>query len=48
MQAISELADLYGVSYDGYDAVTLSKTEIDINSSGRQWTYQYCNEFGFY
>lgn len=48
MQAISELAVQYGVSYDGYDAVTLSKTDIDINSSGRQWTYQYCNEFGFY
>ena len=36
------------MKYEDYDAVTLSKTAIDINKSGRQWTYQYCNEFGFY
>ena len=48
MRAVAALATEYGVSYEDYDAVTLSKTEIDINKAGRQWTYQYCNEFGFY
>ena len=48
MQAIAELASDYGVKYEDYDAATLSKTEVDTSKSGRQWTYQYCNEFGFY
>lgn len=48
MQAVADLATSEGVAYDGYDAVTLSNTEIDVNNSSRQWTYQYCNEFGFF
>ena len=48
MQAVADLAKNEGVAYDGYDAATLSNTEIDVNNAGRQWTYQYCNEFGFF
>ena len=35
MRAVAGLATDYGVSYEDYDAVTLSKTAIDINKSGR-------------
>ena len=42
------MASDYGVKYEDYDAATLSKTEIDTTKAGRQWSYQYCNEFGFY
>jgi len=42
------MADAEGMNFDGYDARLLSSPKIDINSSGRQWTYQFCNEFGFF
>ena len=48
LQAVAGLASSSGISYDQYDAVSLSDTTIDINNSLRQWTYQYCNEFGFF
>ena len=48
MSAIAKMAKDDGLSYDQYDANSLSKTTIDINSNLRQWTYQYCNEFGFF
>ena len=48
MQAVADLAANSGVKYEDYDAVVLSNTKIDINTSSRQWTYQYCNEFGFF
>ena len=48
MAAIVYLADDSGLSYDQYDWKSLSNTEIDIDSSLRQWTFQYCNEFGFF
>ena len=31
-----------------YDTTLLANTTIDVNSAGRQWTYQYCTEYGFY
>lgn len=37
-----------GLAYDQYDAVSLQDTKIDINKNLRQWTYQYCTEFGFF
>jgi len=37
-----------GIKYSDYDAVNLQNTTIDINSNLRQWTYQYCTEFGFF
>ena len=48
IKAVAGLASSSGIAYDQYDANSLAKTEIDINSSLRQWTYQYCNEFGFF
>ena len=37
-----------GLNYYQYDANSLQDTTIDINSNLRQWTYQYCTEFGFF
>ena len=48
MGAVADLAVGGGLSYDQYDAVALSDTTIDINKNLRQWSYQYCNEFGFF
>ena len=45
---VAELASQYGVSYADYDAATLSGTTVNYDSASRQWTYQYCNEFGWY
>ena len=48
MNELATQAKNSGLSYSQYDARLLSDTTIDINSSLRQWTYQYCNEFGFF
>ena len=32
---------------DDYWSVSLQKETIDFDSSGRQWTYQYCSELGY-
>lgn len=48
IEAVAKLASSEGIEYDQYDSQSLAKTEIDINSSLRQWTFQYCNEFGFF
>jgi hypothetical protein len=37
-----------GVKIAEYDATTLTNTTYDINKAGRQWTYQYCTEFGWF
>lgn len=34
--------------YDVRDNYPLLSTTIDVNDSGRQWTYQYCTEFGYF
>jgi hypothetical protein len=31
-----------------YDREFLKKEEIDVTLSSRQWTYQYCTEFGYF
>ena len=48
MQAVADRAVAGGITYDQYDAVSLSNTKIDTNNALRQWTYQYCTEFGFF
>lgn len=48
MDAVAKEASSFGVSYSGYWYKTLQNTEIDINSAGRQWMYEYCTEFGFF
>jgi len=37
-----------GVTAAQYDAKDLAKTRVDWNSNLRQWTYQYCSEFGWF
>ena len=48
MKQVAETAKSGGVVYSGYSAKALSDPKIDINSNMRQWTYQFCNEFGFF
>ena len=49
MQTVKEMAVSEGMNFDTYDAEgVLSSTKVDINQAGRQWTYMYCNEFGFF
>ena len=31
-----------------YDRSIVSSTTIDVNSSGRPWTFQYCTEYGWF
>ena len=45
---IADLAQSGGLDYDQYDAKALSDTTIDVDNNMRQWSYQYCSEFGFY
>jgi len=37
-----------GVSYDQYYSVALQNTTINVDHNMRQWTWQYCTEFGFF
>ncbi len=37
-----------GVTFDQYDSIMLQDITIDINKNLRQWTWQYCTEFGFF
>lgn len=37
-----------GVKWPQYDADVLANTAMNTADCGRQWTYQYCTEFGFY
>lgn len=37
-----------GLSVAQYDAMALQNTTYDISLNLRQWTYQYCTEFGWY
>lgn len=48
MQTVAQMARSSGMDFSGYDAENLASTKIDVNSSSRQWTWQYCNEFGFF
>lgn len=31
-----------------YDRNIVASTKIDVNSSGRPWSFQYCTEYGWY
>jgi hypothetical protein len=41
-------ATVAGVNPPDYDTRELAKTEINFGTSGRQWTYQYCTEYGWF
>lgn len=36
------------IEYDTQPGSKITSTEIDVDYSGRAWTYQYCMEFGFF
>lgn len=46
--ALAAFGKKEGLDYTQYGAYYLGNTTIDINSNLRQWTYQYCSEFGFF
>lgn len=48
VKGVAKLADMYGLTLDGYDSRNLRNTTVDINKAGRQWAYQFCHEFGFF
>ena len=35
-------------SPDDYDRTLIANTTIDVNSSGRPWSFQYCTEYGWF
>ena len=37
-----------GVSAPDYDSLAIANTTVDVNSSARPWTYQYCTEYGWF
>ena len=37
-----------GVTAPDYDSNVIADTTVDVNSSARPWTYQYCTEYGWY
>ena len=37
-----------GVSAPDYDTHVIADTKVDVNSSARPWTYQYCTEYGWF
>lgn len=45
---LAAFANTKGVAVEDYDAVSLAKTKIDTKRIVRQWTYQYCTEFGWF
>lgn len=49
VQAIADYGkNSLGTEYSGYGVQYMQDTKIDVNNSMRQWTWQYCNEFGFF
>lgn len=45
---VYEMGVAKSVSYNQYWRVALQNTTIDVNYNMRQWTWQYCTEFGFF
>ena len=37
-----------GVSPPDYDSAVIADTTVDVHSSARPWTYQYCTEYGWF
>lgn len=48
LTAVAAYGKSKSIQYSGYDAVSLQNETIDVNSNLRQWTYQFCTEFGFF
>ena len=37
-----------GVTPPDYDTREIAKTTVDVHSSARPWTFQYCSEYGWF
>lgn len=48
LRAVHHFGAEQGLTYDMYDSTALQNTTVDFGRIIRQWTYQYCNEFGFF
>lgn len=48
LAGLAKYAEESGVRVSDYDAESLKNTTFDINKNIRQWTYQYCTEFGWF
>jgi len=48
IEALATYAAQKGVSVSQYDAKSLRNTTPPANDNIRQWTYQYCTEFGWF
>lgn len=47
-QSLVDYGNANGESPTDYDRTVIASTKIDVNSSGRPWTYQYCTEYGWF
>ena len=45
---LGKYADSRNVHVQDYDAYLLANTTYDMYKNIRQWTYQYCTEFGWF
>lgn len=48
LMAVAEYGKRLGVTYNQYDSLLLQEISIDTDNNMRQWTWQYCTEFGFF
>ena len=48
VKGIADYSALKKVKLEDYDELTLKNTTFDINKNMRQWTWQYCTEFGWF
>lgn len=46
--AITKYGNSTGSNPDDYDRTLIANTTIDVNSSGRPWSFQYCTEYGWF
>jgi len=47
-QKLVDYGNEQGESPKDYDRKTIASTKIDVNSSGRPWSFQYCTEYGWF
>eukprot|EP01017_Pseudomicrothorax_dubius_P002878 TRINITY_DN1025_c0_g1_i13.p1 TRINITY_DN1025_c0_g1~~TRINITY_DN1025_c0_g1_i13.p1 ORF type:complete len:389 (-),score=100.83 TRINITY_DN1025_c0_g1_i13:396-1562(-) len=48
LQLVKEIANSSNVFPPDYGSYYLSNTTYDIDKNGRQWTYQYCSQMGWF
>jgi hypothetical protein len=48
LSVVKQYGDKKGTTLDQYDRVSLSNTKMNYQDNMRQWTWQYCTEFGWF